>query len=51
MAEIRNAYNIFVGNLRVRDHLEDVGVDGKVILEWILGNRVEGCRLDLARSG
>jgi hypothetical protein len=24
-------------NLKERDHLEDIGIDGKVILEWILG--------------
>jgi hypothetical protein len=24
------------GNLRERDHLEDVGVDGRIILEWIV---------------
>ena len=23
------------GNLRERDHLEDLGVDGSIILEWI----------------
>jgi hypothetical protein len=24
-------------NLKVRDHLEDLGIDGKIILEWMLG--------------
>jgi hypothetical protein len=24
-----------LGNLRESDHLEDVGVDGRIILEWI----------------
>jgi hypothetical protein len=25
------------GNLKERDHSEDLGIDGKIILEWILG--------------
>jgi hypothetical protein len=24
-------------NLKARDHLEDLGIDGNIILEWILG--------------
>jgi hypothetical protein len=24
-------------NLRGRDHVEDLGIDGKIILEWISG--------------
>jgi hypothetical protein len=27
------------GNFRVRDHLEDQNVDGKIILKWIFRNR------------
>jgi hypothetical protein len=34
MGEMRNAYKILVGNLKGRDHVEDLG--GWIILEWIL---------------
>ena len=30
------------GNLRERDHLEDKGVDGRIILRWILRTRNVG---------
>jgi hypothetical protein len=33
----KNAYNISVVKLRGRDHLEYTGVDGRIMLEWILG--------------
>jgi hypothetical protein len=26
----------WLGNLKGRDHAEDIGVDGRIILEWIL---------------
>ena len=26
------------GNIRKRDHLEDLGVDGKMIFKWIFNN-------------
>jgi len=38
-------------NLKVKTDLKDVGVDGKITLEWILGNRVERCGLDASVSG
>jgi hypothetical protein len=37
--EKRGAYRISLGNLRARDHLEDLGVDGRIILKWILKKR------------
>jgi len=30
------------GNLRKNDHLEDQGVDGRIILRWIFRNREGG---------
>ena len=35
MGEKRGSYRVLVGNLRERDHLEDSGVDGMIILKWI----------------
>jgi hypothetical protein len=35
--EMRNAYRILLENLKGRDHAENLGVDGKITLEWILG--------------
>jgi hypothetical protein len=28
---------IWLGNLKGRDHLEDLGIGGRIIFEWILG--------------
>ena len=33
-------------DLRERDHLEDGGVDGNIIMKWIFKNRKTGHRLD-----
>jgi hypothetical protein len=33
---MRNAYRILVGNLKRKDPLVDVGVDGRIILKHIL---------------
>jgi hypothetical protein len=37
MGEVRNAYKISVGKPKGRDHSEDLGEDGRIVLEWILG--------------
>jgi len=34
MGEMKGAYRFWWGNLRERDHLEDPGVDGEIILRW-----------------
>jgi len=35
MGEKGGVYRVLVGNRRVRDHLGDPGVDGRIILRWI----------------
>jgi hypothetical protein len=41
MGEIRNAQRTLVGRPERADHLKDLGVDGRIILEWILEKQVE----------
>jgi hypothetical protein len=41
MGQMRNAYRILLGNLKGRDHSEDLGVDGRIILRQILGKQSE----------
>jgi hypothetical protein len=40
-----------VGKPDGRVHSEELGVNGKIILEWILGSRTGRCGLDAAGSG
>jgi hypothetical protein len=37
MGEVRGAYSILVGRPEGRRHWEDLGVDGRTTLRWILG--------------
>jgi hypothetical protein len=51
MEGMRNAYKIWLESLKERDYKEDQGIDRRIILEWILGNWVERCGLDVSGSG
>jgi hypothetical protein len=42
MEEKRGAYRALVGKLEGSNHLEDPGVDGRIILKWIF-ERFDGC--------
>jgi hypothetical protein len=37
MRTMRNAYKVWSEKLKGRDHTEDLYIDRKIILEWILG--------------
>jgi hypothetical protein len=37
--------------LKGRDHSKDLDVNGRIMLEWILGNRVGRRRLNASGSG
>jgi hypothetical protein len=41
MGEMRNAYKVLVGEPKGREHFEDLGVDNRIILEFILGKQNE----------
>jgi hypothetical protein len=38
-------------NVKGRDHLENLGIGGRIILKLILNKRVQGCGLDSSGPG
>jgi hypothetical protein len=46
MRETRNVHKVLVENIKGWAYLEDLGIDCKIILEWILEEKVEICGLD-----
>jgi hypothetical protein len=51
MGEMRNAYKILVGNLKSRDHSGDLGLEGRIILNFVLKLGFGGRGLDSFGSG
>jgi hypothetical protein len=51
MGKSRVVYSVLVGNLRERDHLEDPGIDGRIILRGIFTKWDVGYGLDRAAPG
>jgi hypothetical protein len=49
MWERRSAYRLLLGKLREKDCLEDVDIDGKIIMKWIL-KKWNGVGVDLSGS-
>jgi hypothetical protein len=51
LGERRGVYRILVGKPERKNHLEDPGVDGRIILRWIFRKRDWGMdRIDLAQD-
>ena len=51
IGEKMNAYKFWWGNLNERDFLENLVIDGRVIVKCILKKRMGGCELDSSGSG
>jgi hypothetical protein len=51
MVEMRMLTKSRLEILKGRDYSEDLGVDGRLILNWTLRNRIVGCELDSSGSG
>ena len=47
----RGVYRVFGGDLRERDHLEDPGIEGRIILRWVYRKWDVGHGLNQAGSG
>jgi hypothetical protein len=47
----RGAYRVLVGQHEGKNHFEDSGIDGRIILRWILRSGMEGMGwIDMAQN-
>jgi hypothetical protein len=46
-----HVYRILMGRLKERDHLEDHGIDEKMILKWMINTVVEKVRIGFFWAG
>jgi hypothetical protein len=51
MGEDRNVYKVLMRKPEGKNHLEDQGVDGRILSEWILADWLWECTLDPVSSG
>jgi hypothetical protein len=49
--ERRGVYRILVGDLWERENMEDQGVDGRIVLKWIIRKWDVGLGLNPSSSG
>jgi hypothetical protein len=36
MRQMKDAYKILIGKPEGKDHSEDLGIDGRILLQWVL---------------
>jgi hypothetical protein len=41
-----NSCRIWTANVKKRYHFEDIGLDGVIILKWVLQNKARECKRD-----
>jgi hypothetical protein len=46
-----NSFNTLLGSLKGKDRSEDLCIDRRIILEWILDKHIRRCGLDSPGSG
>ena len=50
MGKMRGTHRVSVGKPAGKEHLEDPGIYGRIILKWILNRMADGNWTDMARN-